>query len=113
MNLGPALLKPAKPITMKNSIFTKVILALIYFYQKVLSPMKKVFFGHNAGCRFYPCCSEYSRLSFIKHGFLKGFYLTIGRVFRCHPFHLGGYDPVPKGFKFFKIRGSASRSNQN
>jgi len=62
---------------------------LIKFYQRFLSPM------FPPSCRFYPTCSQYSLESFGKHGFLKGFWLTVRRLIRCHPFHPGGYDPVP------------------
>lgn len=75
---------------------------MIYIYQKVLSPMKKVIFGPNTECRFYPSCSEYGRISFKEHGFCKGLYLTIFRLFRCHPFNEGGYDPVPTTFRIIR-----------
>jgi putative membrane protein insertion efficiency factor len=46
-------------------------------------------------CRFYPTCSQYSKHSLEKHGLLKGVVLTCVRLLKCHPFHPGGYDPVP------------------
>lgn len=46
-------------------------------------------------CRFQPTCSEYARQSFQKYGVVKGGYLTLKRLLRCHPFAKGGYDPVP------------------
>lgn len=79
-----------------SKALTKMALGLIYIYQWTLSPMKRVLFGPNTGCRFYPCCSEYGKVAFIKHGFFKGCYFTIKRIFRCHPFNDGGYDPVPE-----------------
>ena len=46
-------------------------------------------------CRFYPSCSEYTVLAIQKHGAAKGVFLGSKRICRCHPFHAGGYDPVP------------------
>jgi putative membrane protein insertion efficiency factor len=45
-------------------------------------------------CRFYPTCSQYAIDAIKKYGCLKGGYLAIKRIFKCHPFHPGGYDPV-------------------
>lgn len=68
----------------------KISIFLIRFYQnyisKYLLPGKK--------CRFYPTCSEYSLQAYTKYGFMKGTYLTIRRILKCHPFHEGGYDPL-------------------
>lgn len=85
---------------MLGKIIIKFVLLLIYLYQMFLSPMKTILFGANCACRFYPSCSEYGRLAFKQYGFFKGFYLTFMRFFRCHPFHSGGYDPVPSAFHF-------------
>lgn len=67
----------------------KVALFIIRFYQKHISPMMK------PHCRYYPTCSQYSYEAFEKYGFFKGFWLSLKRILRCHPFHAGGYDPVP------------------
>lgn len=66
-----------------------VIKAIIWFYQKAISP-----YTRNS-CRFTPTCSEYAKQALDKHGALKGTALSIWRVLRCNPFGKGGYDPVP------------------
>ena len=63
---------------------------VVRFYQKFFSP----FIGSS--CRFTPSCSSYAVQAFETHGFLRGFFLTLVRILKCHPFHPGGYDPVPK-----------------
>ena len=68
----------------------KILILLIRFYQKFISPM------FPAKCRFYPTCSEYTLEAVKEHGAIKGTYLGIKRILKCHPFHEGGYDPVPK-----------------
>jgi len=67
----------------------KLLLILIKFYQYVISPLT----GQN--CRYYPTCSAYAIEALEKHGSLKGTTLAVKRVLRCHPFHAGGFDPVP------------------
>jgi uncharacterized protein len=66
-----------------------IALAIIRFYQKVISPLLP------PSCRFTPTCSHYSYEAIQKHGFIKGIWLAIKRIGRCHPFSAGGYDPVP------------------
>lgn len=66
-----------------------IFIALIKFYRKVISPIKP------PTCRFYPTCSAYSLESYKRFGALKGTYLTIIRISKCHPFHKGGVDLVP------------------
>ncbi|MGP1486272.1 MAG: membrane protein insertion efficiency factor YidD [Peptostreptococcus stomatis] len=63
-------------------------IGLVRFYQVVISPLK------GPTCRFYPTCSQYSIQALKKYGFLKGLWLTLRRVSKCHPFHPGGYDPL-------------------
>jgi putative membrane protein insertion efficiency factor len=67
----------------------KIIILLIGFYQKYISPLKP------ATCRFCPTCSEYATQALEKYGLLKGLWLSIRRISRCHPFNPGGYDPLP------------------
>ena len=68
----------------------KVIIKLIHFYQRAVSPYK----GRSM-CIYYPTCSQYALEAVEKYGFLKGSYLAAKRILKCHPFHEGGYDPVP------------------
>jgi uncharacterized protein len=67
----------------------KLLLIFIKFYQYVISPLT----GRN--CRFYPTCSAYAVEAIEKYGCIKGLYLAVRRIMRCHPFHAGGFDPVP------------------
>lgn len=62
---------------------------LLGLYKRFLSPLLP------PACRFHPTCSEYARESILRHGLAKGAWLTILRLSRCHPFHPGGFDPVP------------------
>jgi len=66
-----------------------VMIGLIRFYQMFISPL------FPPTCRYYPTCSAYFIQALRKYGFFKGSYLGIKRILRCHPFHPGGYDPVP------------------
>ncbi|MGE5572493.1 MAG: membrane protein insertion efficiency factor YidD [Bacteroidota bacterium] len=67
-----------------------VALLGVGFYRKWLSPLKA-----RPTCRFYPTCSAYAYQAIQKHGVFKGGYLAARRIVKCHPFHPGGYDPVP------------------
>jgi len=67
----------------------RVLLVLIRGYQRILSPLLR------RRCRFAPSCSTYAYEAIGKHGAWRGLYLATRRVLRCHPFHPGGYDPVP------------------
>ena len=58
-------------------------------YQKFISPVLP------AQCRFYPSCSSYSLEALQHHGLLRGGWLGIQRLAKCHPWHIGGFDPVP------------------
>ena len=70
-------------------IAKRVLLACIRFYQRVISPVLP------PSCRYTPTCSEYMVQAVEKYGVIKGGWMGVARVLRCHPFHPGGYDPVP------------------
>lgn len=67
----------------------KIVIYLIDFYRKYLSPMK------STKCPYFPTCSEYGREAVDKYGLVKGGLLAVWRILRCNPFSKGGYDPVP------------------
>ena len=67
-----------------------IMIALIKFYQRCISPVKP------PCCRFTPTCSAYAIEAFTKRGFFVGLILTVWRLLRCNPFSKGGYDPVPE-----------------
>lgn len=69
----------------------KVVLILfVRAYQVALSPLLP------AACRYHPTCSHYAVEALEKHGALRGGWLAVKRIARCHPFHAGGFDPVPE-----------------
>jgi putative membrane protein insertion efficiency factor len=65
------------------------VLFLIKFYQRGISPFLP------KRCRFFPSCTTYAYEAFLYYGWIKGTYLTLWRFLKCHPFHSGGFDPVP------------------
>lgn len=67
----------------------RLVIGAIRVYQVALSP----YFGQQ--CRFTPTCSEYGRQAVARYGALKGGWMALRRVGRCHPWHPGGHDPVP------------------
>ena len=66
-----------------------ILLAFIRAYQYAVRPML------GANCRFAPSCSEYARDAIVRYGAFRGAWLALRRIVRCHPYHPGGYDPVP------------------
>ncbi len=66
-----------------------VLIACIRIYQRGISRWTP------AACRFSPTCSEYAAQALAKHGLARGLGLALRRIMRCHPWHPGGYDPVP------------------
>jgi len=81
-------------MTVRRSLFGRLavilVLVVIRFYQRFLSPL------WPPVCRYQPVCSSYASLAFSRFGFWRGFWLSLRRLLRCHPFHSGGYDPVPE-----------------
>ena len=75
-----------------------ILKTIIKVYQKIISPLTP------PSCRFYPTCSHYGLEALETHGALKGSWLAIRRISKCHPFHEGGFDPVPE---------KASKKNEN
>lgn len=67
-----------------------MILVIIRFYQNVISPLLA------PSCRFYPTCSCYAAEAVSRHGALRGMWLSLRRIARCHPLHPGGVDLVPE-----------------
>lgn len=67
-----------------------IFMKLIRFYQVVLSPLKP------PTCRFYPTCSQYGLEAVKQYGAFKGGWMATKRILKCHPFHPGGFDPVPE-----------------
>lgn len=70
-------------------LLAQPFILLVRFYQVCISPLKP------PSCRFTPTCSQYAIEALRKHGPIKGLYLTIRRLLRCHPWGGSGYDPVP------------------
>ncbi|MDC1107359.1 membrane protein insertion efficiency factor YidD [Prolixibacteraceae bacterium] len=76
-----------------RNLAVKLLKLPIYFYRSVISPMKP------PSCRHTPTCSAYALEALTKHGPIKGLYLTIKRLSKCHPWGTHGYDPVPPAKK--------------
>ncbi len=68
----------------------KLLIQLVRAYRYLLSPL----LGNH--CRYYPSCSEYALSALEQHGALRGSWMSVRRLARCHPFHTGGFDPVPE-----------------
>ena len=72
-----------------NQTLAQLMLALIGFYRRWISPLT------GPSCRFVPTCSGYAVEAVQRHGAMRGSWLTLRRLLRCHPFCEGGFDPVP------------------
>lgn len=73
-----------------NIILKNIVIGLIYVYRVCISPL------FPPSCRFQPTCSQYFLEAIQRFGVWRGGFLGIKRIMRCHPFHPGGYDPVPQ-----------------
>ena len=72
-----------------RKLLTALLLLPIRFYRAYISPLKP------PSCRFTPTCSQYAMEAILTHGPVKGLYLSVRRILRCHPWGGHGYDPVP------------------
>ena len=75
---------------MKGNFAVRLLVSLVRLYQKTVSPLLP------QTCRFYPSCSAYSIEALREHGALRGIWMTLRRILRCHPLSAGGHDPVRK-----------------
>lgn len=75
--------------TRARSVLRKLAVVPIDFYRYFISPL------FPAHCRYHPTCSAYARDAVLGHGLLKGGFMAVFRILRCHPWSAGGYDPVP------------------
>lgn len=73
----------------RGTVPARLLMLPIAGYRRFISPLL------GARCRFAPSCSEYALGALAEHGAVRGLWLAIARLARCHPFHPGGYDPVP------------------
>jgi uncharacterized protein len=72
-----------------------IIAALLFLYQKTISPDHGVFFWSSRRCRFFPSCSEYAKQALRQYGLLRGGVLSAARIISCGPWSAGGYAPLP------------------
>jgi uncharacterized protein len=83
--------QPPEPVPQPTGGGGRLLALPVIAYRRWLSP------ALPARCRFYPSCSAYALEALARHGALRGTGLAVRRLLRCHPFHPGGYDPVPSG----------------
>ena len=83
------MLNPSSPESSPTTALQRVALALLRGYKRFISPLLP------PACRFQPTCSEYAAESVQYYGVMRGIWMALCRLLRCHPFHRGGFDPVP------------------
>lgn len=88
---------------------TRASLVFIRVYQLTLGPL----FGIVSGCRYEPTCSFYGYESVKRFGWRRGWWLALRRIGRCHPFHAGGYDPVPETYVTWRQARHAHREERS
>jgi putative membrane protein insertion efficiency factor len=76
-----------------RSLPARTVLAVLGFYRSVISPLRP------PSCRYLPSCSAYAVEAIERFGVLRGGWLAVRRLLRCHPFHPGGHDPVPRNVR--------------
>lgn len=86
---GPGAPEWSEPVAAWRRVPRAVMVSLIRGYQRVISP------ALPPSCRFHPSCSQYALEAVERYGVVRGSWLGIRRIIRCHPFNPGGYDPVP------------------
>lgn len=79
----------SRPEDSRRNLPARLLLAAIGFYRTAISPLRPPV------CRYQPSCSEYAQDAIAMHGVARGSWLALRRLSRCHPFHRGGFDPVP------------------
>jgi hypothetical protein len=80
---------PVRTAPGKGTVPARLLMLPIAGYRRFISPLL------GPRCRFAPSCSEYALAALAEHGAARGLWLAVARIARCHPFHPGGYDPVP------------------
>ena len=83
-------------------VASRLLVAPIRLYQRLLSPLV------GARCKFHPSCSEYAARAILRYGPIRGIYLGVRRLIRCHPWSLGGIDPVPETFSWRAVQREAA-----
>jgi hypothetical protein len=78
------------------NILSWLLVLLVRLYRWTLSPLKSTVFGPAARCRYHPTCSEYALEALARHGPIRGGWMSIRRICRCHPWGGCGADPVPE-----------------